>query len=980
MNLPNSDRELDVTLTFKTAHSSGVLAIARVDDTPQGYLAIGFVNGYLYTTLKRQHHRQRFDVGPVTLQDWQNLTVHIQDTSMNITLNSDSSLIHELTSSIRFKDIYFGGAHTFFAPLYTDLNLTEYFIGCIGNVSVNENAVSLAVPQYGIEPGCCPNPIPALWCFYSKTAYFSFRSILNHDRFSHPRPLVISFRIQSRSDGMLLYSHDSYNVVIEIFEGSLYLIANSWEVGCPGSVSDQDWHNIHMEIAPTYLLCRVDNRDNSTLTSNQGHPSLAAPFYIGGLSVDTNDASLSAFLENLHLQPSQNTFNSFEGCIQKFQFNGIDFSPSVMNASSPNVSEACPYIDMAYTCSLLNGVNWEDVNVQTNSLTVDEGSQVTLTTGNLDIGLPANLDTELRKAIHNAARFDVVEGPMGGVLFAWEQESKITSFSYEDVTNGLVVYRHGGGESASDLVTLMATFECNDVILFTTSSFTLDIVVQPTNDDPEVLRQKEITMAVGTRVVITPDIITITDADVAGPERITIIVESIDSCNQCGGDSAGRIERTRDPGFEHLYFTQEDVNNGNIAFQHFSSFGTATVKIYLSVSDGTSGVIYPEITVNPYEGHIYLTTSNCLFAVEGTAVILKPRHLSATTDFEDQDPILTYDILTQPQHGQLETIWKVDLNNESTWQWVSIGEVPRNADSFTQNDINEGVVRYVHDNSTQPVAESDSFRFSLRSTNLTGLDESAFCIQVISYETLQQPSIVVEVGEIIVAEGGTLVLNETVLNTSLSPPILIDWLEEEIGIEQLGITFIVSPESAPTSGELQVNGLPLVNNSFALTDLLAGRVTYTHNGSEIHNDSFSFYAEAQSAYTLPIRPPEPSETLTASITVLPVNNHKPEIIQREYISPPEGGWVTITSDMLEVLDADLPGDHLTISLRRKGSDPANGIFAYADRADHEIRLFTMEDIYEKKVVFKHTLDSTQDLGYTQSLLAEDGVNDFRDVS
>ncbi len=977
-----------MSFTFKTPYDSGLLTLARREDV-RGYLAVGLVDGQLLAALHGPDAADVMDVGAVAPEATHRVDVNLQGTLLNVSLDH-VTVTSELRSPATFKDIYFGGVYSFFAPLFHTLNITESFVGCVTDAYVNDRAVEFAREEsYGQRPGCCPNPTRVSWCFSSNST-FSLRTGLQHERFSEQ--LVISFLLRTEADmGMVLLSLTQSNLVsVELYDGSLYLHVNSLVVRCPGWVSDGSWHSLQMAVTLSGLVCQVDGAVNSTSAPRDTIPSLSSPYHVGMASVQADVVTRD--LGRLNLSPvnvgMQLIFPSFLGCLKHFQLSGIDLVPSELNEFSPNVSEPClpvtepPLLTSTPTppppltvenCPILEYRGLlGDVVLETRPLTVMEGSKGTLTQSTLHFPSLQALPEEVQLALESTIVFHVVKEPVDGVL-ARVLGSRTSSFSYQEVKSRNIIYRHFGAENELDSVCLEASFECNGQEVNSTAPSVLSFVIELFNDPPSILRQKELTIAVGTRRVITSDVITMTDEDSSGPEKINFHVESIDTCHQCchecPQEKAGRIERAKAPGIEHVYFTQEDVNNGDIAFQHFASFGTATVRIYLSVTDDNVGSTNIDIIVNPYEGHINLTANTCLFVVEGTAEILQPRHLNAITDFEDQNPTLTYDVVHPASHGRLEKIWQVQPHNVSTWQWLPIDE-SEHENSFTKEDVTSGYVRYVHD-SRQPVATSDRFQFQVRSTNLTG-PEGEFCIRVIPYETLQRPNLVVDVGAIVVAEGGTVVVDEAVLRTRLSPPILIDWLEESIGIEQLGIVFVVPPAHGPLSGELLVDGLALQNDSFSLVELLQGRVSYAHNGSEVHSDSFHFYAEARVTEGLPIRPPQPTGVLPVSVSVIPVNDHAPEIQQDVVIAPSEGGFVVITPEMLRVTDEDLPGDQVIIYIRKKGLEYPTGIFVFSSNKNVEVKSFTMDDIYEGRLRFEHTLNSSAPLGYSQYLRVEDG--------
>ena len=373
----------------------------------------------------------------------------------------------------------------------------------------------------------------------------------------------------------------------------------------------------------------------------------------------------------------------------------------------------------------------------------------------------------------------------------------------------------------------------------------------------------------------------------------------------------------------------------------------------------------------PHQAHINLIANKCLFVVEGTSAVLHTRHLNATTTFENQDPVLTYNIVTSPRCGWLELQVKYNPKNESTWRWEPISRQQK-ANSFTQSDIDNNLVRYVHNSSVELVRSRDIFHFHLQSANLTG-PAGNFCIQVLGKETLQQ---LVNVGNISVLEGGSTVIREVVHNSSL--PIFFN---KAIDIEQLGITYVL--EQFPIYGEFRINGRPLIDNSFTLSDIRNGLLVYMHSGSENHADSFTFFAEFRSSLNWPTRSPYRTILMEACIVITPVNDHEP-VLKARQVSVPEGGWVRITPAMLNIEDHDLPRDTINIFLRqsrRNQPEPwtPTGHFAFYDHKIVPIRHFTMQNISDGQVIFVHHLNGSAPLIYMQYLRVDDGEHTILSV-
>ena len=345
--------------------------------------------------------------------------------------------------------------------------------------------------------------------------------------------------------------------------------------------------------------------------------------------------------------------------------------------------------------------------------------------------------------------------------------------------------------------------------------------------------------------------------------------------------------------------------------------------------------------------------------------LLQPQHLSAVTDFEDQHPVLTYDLLTLPQYGTLQRYetgsdW-VDLVNSTGLHTSPFGDAPPTF--FTQEDVNRGHVRYVQ---SEPLdLYTETFQFRLRSYNFSG-PEGSFCVSIFPTGLLLQPTIDVDLVPLVVEEGASAAINHSVLNTSLAELVMQPGLE--IDIQQLDVVYtLVDP---PSYGDLHLMGDILVaGDVFAHHHVTSSALVYVHGGSEAHSDQFSFYGDATSVQYLPLRAPNRTSNLTLLIDITPVNDNRPVLEIMEPIRPPEGCWVPVTAANVNVTDADRPLERLRIYLRKKGATPT-GRFALRSDPDSAIPQFFMEDVLAENVIFVHQLNAS--LEYTQVLRVDDG--------
>lgn len=205
-----------------------------------------------------------------------------------------------------------------------------------------------------------------------------------------------------------------------------------------------------------------------------------------------------------------------------------------------------------------------------------------------------------------------------------------------------------------------------------------------------------------------------------------------------------------------------------------------------------------------------------------------------TTLLNESDPDdsgfgLTYTITSGPSSGVIEL-------NGST------------ASSFTQADIDAGRVAYRH---TGGESETDSFSFSLADGGENGAGQATGIFNVSISLTNDPPVIDTNTGAT-VDEGVPHVLTTDELSAS----------DVDNTADQLTFTI----ETPPVNGTIEVGGSSVT--SFTQAQLVAGDVSYVHDGSETTMDSFEFRV-TDGAETVP----DPGgAAATFDITVMPVND------------------------------------------------------------------------------------------------------------
>lgn len=366
------------------------------------------------------------------------------------------------------------------------------------------------------------------------------------------------------------------------------------------------------------------------------------------------------------------------------------------------------------------------------------------------------------------------------------------------------------------------------------------------------------------------------------------------------------------------------------------AYGSEPFKFGLAVSDNFDPIL-TYIKVHPYIGRMYLTTDPdlCLFLEEDHYAVIDANYLNSTTDFQDQDPLVSFDVTSPPRYGVLEVFnlisrtW-VPINERGNLQGLQEDVVG----SFTQTDIDNSHVRYVNRQGGFPL---DRFHFRLRSTNFTLSNTSSVCFSIISEILKIKPEIVLKGSTIHLEEGEMAVVDQDVLSVSLTPQeFLYGPQDGDINIEIDDVLPVFVLESEPSGGSVVSRNHTLsANENFTLGELRAGLVYYNHSSTnEIHTDEFRVRAVPTAVEVQLIQIPDPSNIVTIHVSATPLNNKIPSYNSRAHIKVTEGSYIAVTRENILVEDEDLPKNRLSIFLRKPHSNRPNVSLVWAQISSH----------------------------------------------
>jgi len=323
---------------------------------------------------------------------------------------------------------------------------------------------------------------------------------------------------------------------------------------------------------------------------------------------------------------------------------------------------------------------------------------------NVDEGDTAILAPSLLKGVD-------AESPDTAIFFIFDPDSMATlpahgllmlgtdtlsprdTITQANINDSLVTYIHDGSETTADSIPLVLTdsdgayWHNGDDTLFY-----VVITINPVNDLPEVITNKNVSVDEGDTLVLADTLLLTTDAE-SDAENITY---TVDPNGNSDYPQHGLLMLGTVPLSDGSTFTQQDINNGMVTYLHDGSESSNDGFVF-NVQDETghyaeengSSVFFFRITINQVNDPPVLVNNQPLTVVEGDTGYITNFYLAASDPDNPPDQIFyTLDPeqeVFNPVHGQ------VLLNG------TPLGD----GDVFTQDDLNNSRVTYLHDGSEE---------------------------------------------------------------------------------------------------------------------------------------------------------------------------------------------------------------------------------------------------------------------------------------
>ncbi|NJO49133.1 MAG: DUF4347 domain-containing protein [Leptolyngbyaceae cyanobacterium RM2_2_4] len=561
-----------------------------------------------------------------------------------------------------------------------------------------------------------------------------------------------------------------------------------------------------------------------TLAVAQGILNLASTDGLSGITGNgTGSISFSGTLSNVNAALSGVSYKP------ELNYSGNETLSITVNDGTQSASR-----NVAIAVTPVNDVP----TIAPSGISIAEGGNGSFTTSNFGITDVDNQDVQIIVKLNSL--------PSKGYLtFNGNFLVVGSTFSYDQIAQ--LRYVHGGTQTTDPGGTSDAfTITVDDGAGGTIGATTIPVTITPVNQLPAVI---------GTNTLFEgetnhPVSISISDPDQpAGNYTVEILSLPADGILRLNGTPVTVGQTLSSAALANLTYSHDnnDDNFGNPPPDGF------TVRV---TDDGggtgtpgsTTATINLSIQPNNDDPVLVTNTGITLNTLEGLTKVITPANLSVA-DPDSATTQLTYTLTAAPD----PTLGGLELFRGSTWVRIGVGA------SFTQDDLNDGRVRYAfHQASSGDQSFADSFSFQVRDSEVREYPSrreggiwkaDGSDLQTLTFNVnidvppnafggtggIQNPTVVgnnppttdLNGGIANLNEGGSRTITSALLNTT------------DTANTPSEIVYRIT--SLPTSGAIQLNGVSLgLYGSFTQADVDNNRVTFNHAGNEDFIDNFRF--------------------------------------------------------------------------------------------------------------------------------------------
>jgi len=537
--------------------------------------------------------------------------------------------------------------------------------------------------------------------------------------------------------------------------------------------------------------------------------------------------------------------------------------------------------------------------------TIEEGATLLLTTASIDA------TDEIGETPQEALQFTVSNVEGGFFAKSTATTVPITTFSWDDVSQGRLVFNHNGTNVPPSYTLTVADAEG------ATASKDYVAALLEENDAPSILVNK-LTLTEGDTVQLSSTLL------LASDEESTATNLTYEISNLVGGNFV--IDGVATPLGNGDTFTQAQVNAGEVSFVHDGITEDADYSLTLTdggIDDGTGTLINQE-TVGPDPADITFTAIND----EPTLTINFPTVNEGATI-----PMTSAEIAaTDQESGPSQLVYTVDAIANGAF--LVNGEEKT---TFTQADINAGtIVTFVHDGTEN----APSFTLTL-SDNGTP-EANLLTEEIVPDFQLENDPPTFTANQLTPIEGELITLTAADLAA----------IDREDADTQL--LFSIDPatvtdgeETLISGNKFFLNGVELAaTDTFTIVQINAGLLTFQDDGDE--------FAPTYDVTVTDTDGESTTETATVNLTNFQVNDDP--VIEVNIFDIEEGEFLILNDQVTNLLTTDAETTDPAL-LTYTISDVVGGTFLLNGLTP--TTTFTQLQLNQKAIAFKQDGTSTE---------------------
>ncbi|CAL1548468.1 unnamed protein product [Lymnaea stagnalis] len=544
------------------------------------------------------------------------------------------------------------------------------------------------------------------------------------------------------------------------------------------------------------------------------------------------------------------------------------------------------------------------------NVTVAEGGTVTIASQLLPL--------RGRLAQNGKPVYSVLQAPVHGqiVLKNGKKEAQVSSFTLEDVTRGRVAYVHDGSESVSDEFVVKA--EAPDAAV-PPQQTVLKVSVTPVDDQPpRVVVNTGLDLWTGSLSLLTNQHLQASD-----PDSSSTLVEY----RVLSPPSNGHLAFLNNTFKQISRFTQQDLDSQRIVFVHK---GSEMGEFTFQATDGRSKDETHVFKLRARPVQLTLAVSGSIKAFPGVPQPITNMSLLAKTSSSNYTHPIVFTILEpRPRKGKL----------------VSKANKQAEINSFTQFDINEGIIYFQPFSSIRNWSEKDQIFFEITAAYAQMLSNQTLKVDI-SYSNINEDNYqtLLNIKTPYIKEGDKIPISKD--NFDSTDFVL------KLQTFRAGVSVELSFMSSANHGYLWFKGRAAeVGEVFTQEDLDSGLLTYRHDNSDTLRDKFLFTVKIMIPRSSGELSNSTANTFRFDIFIEPINDMGFEMVTlHPRILVLQGSEVVVTSHALTTVDLDTGPEGIEYTIL---TQPKNGILVRSPENKTQVVTFTQKDIDDGRLIFKH---------------------------